>query len=116
MIVISLISALLLTIFIELIVAYLIRFRGRDEYRVLIYMNIVTNLSLNILINIIIRFFHFEYFTFVLIGEVVVLCVEYYILQYVFGRSYSKKRLMITTFTINFVSFIIGLLMYNIMN
>jgi hypothetical protein len=108
---------LLLTIIIELCIAFLFRFKSKDKLSVIVLANFITNPALNILILLMYMLFGLtnEVTIFIIIFlELIVVSVEYYILHYIYGTEYSKSKILIISFTMNASSFIIGLLIFGL--
>ena len=116
---IALSYALILTIAIELALAYLLKFRGKDEYKVIIAMNICTNLVLNLsligILNIFWRMSEYTYNNLTLVFELIVIFTEFLILTYVFGKEYSKKKLFLIALILNIGSYGIGAIISSIL-
>ncbi len=108
----TLFYALVLTILIELAICYLIGFKGKDELKIVIYMNIITNTTLNLILVGIGYLANdvTEYYNIVLFLEVAVIFVEFGILFYVFNKMYSISKLFFISLLLNTTSFGIGLL------
>lgn len=109
--IIQIISALLLTLLIELVVARLLKFRGSDETKVIVLMNVITNPALNVIASIGLLFFSMKLPYIILFLEVIVVFVEFQILNYVFIKDYSRNRLLLVAITLNVASYSIGLLL-----
>lgn len=108
---ISIGSALLLTEVIEFITAYILGYRGKEFYKTLALINILTNPLLNYIIQVLF-FFKLLYFRFpiVILLEVFVVIAEWRIFYYVFSKE-SKSYLGLSVI-INASSFLIGLLIF----
>lgn len=102
---ISFTIAVILTIVVELFIAYLLKFRGRDEYRVIMYMNIITNLLMNFVLIVIARmFWDSGYYILLVVFEVIVVYAEFRILLYVFRKDYSSNKLLFSAICMNVAS------------
>jgi len=108
--------ALGLSILIEIGVGFLFRFKGKDQIKVIIWMNILTNPTMNLLLVLLTFFFSIvqgdRYYIALGILEVIVVYIEYTILNYVFGKEYTKKKLLLISFCMNAASLVIGLLVF----
>ena len=103
--------ALLLTIIVEIGVGFLFRFKGKDEIKVIIWMNVFTNPIMNAIILIFAFFISFhdnQYIILLSILEPIIIAVEYLLLSYVFKSAYSKKKLLLMTISMNTASYVIG--------
>lgn len=113
MILISLLSVfgfyLAVTILIEVIVVFLLGYRNKDFFKVVILASVVTNLPLTLILNIdeLTGFVDIT-FTKLIFLEMVIVFIEYKILQYVFNTKYDNKRLFKVALIMNGVSFLIG--------
>ena len=101
--------ALLLTIAVELLVAFFLGFRKKEELYAIIAINLITNPVLNFLIqlnyqlNIISSSFEL-----IIVLEVIVVIVEFLLLFFMLRQD--KKKLFIVSLLINLASFLFGLL------
>ncbi len=105
--------ALVLSILIEIGVGFLFRFKSKDQIKIIIWMNILTNPMMNLLLlfsSFFLLIFQGDYY-YVALGilEIIVFYIEYLILNYVFGKEYTKKKLLLISFSMNAASFIVGL-------
>ncbi len=111
-----LLLALILTILIEIGVAFLFRFKNKDQIKIIVWMNILSNPAMNVVLIILSLFIflgHNTYGILLAILEPIVIYTEYCILKYVFGKEYSKKQLFIITLCMNTASFLIGFFIFN---
>jgi hypothetical protein len=110
MIVISLISAFLITAIIEFIVAYLMGYRGKDFYIILALVNVITNPLLNYVL-LILYFFNLLYYDFavIIILEILVVLSEWRILSWAMPKQ--DKSFLLLSIVINVSSYLVGVLL-----
>ena len=101
----------LLTLIIEVPVAYLLGFRKKDELLIVALASVVTNPVLNLFIIMYQSFFGVVTIYGVIALEILVVLVEFLILFYVFGKEYTKKKLLLLALIMNAASFAFGLLL-----
>ncbi len=102
--------ALLLTVTIEVGIAYLLGFRKKEYLLAFVMINVITNLSLNYLI-LVLSYLNIEVtFGLILLLETLVVIVEWQLLVYIFREP--KGRFLITSILANAASFSIGLLIF----
>lgn len=105
------IASLLVTTFIEGLVARAFGLKEKHTLLIVLLVNAITNPVLNYLIWININFFDSAFrFSSVLVAEVVVVLVEWMLLVYSFNRS--KWRLFTLSLVMNTASFFLGFIFY----
>ena len=109
-VVLNIVTALVLTLIIETVIAYLFKFKSKDELSVIVYMNLITNPTLNFILLLVVFFYGVNYVLIVIILEIIVVLVEFLILNYVFKYKYGWKKLLLLAFILNVISFTIGAL------
>ena len=109
MMVLNLIEALVLTEVIEVIVAFLLGYRGKKFYTALLLINLITNPTLNCTVMIL-YYFHILYFFIVPTLEVLVVICEWRLFEYALGKG--KKSYLVLSLIINLSSYLIGLLLW----
>lgn len=105
------IKVLFLTEIIEACTAYLLGYRGKRFYIVLILINILTNPLLNFIL-IVLYYFHIESFIITPILEVFVVIGEWKLFEYALGKS--KRSYLLLSIIINLSSYLIGGRLLNI--
>ena len=104
----------IVTIAIELVVAYFLKFRKRNELKVVALASVITYPVLHVLITF--SAIIFGYYTtigaHVMVLEIFVVLAEFCILVYVFKSKYSLKHLFMIAFVMNLASYIIGLFLF----
>lgn len=107
-----LVIPLVLTIAFEVIIALIIRFTKRNELKMIVLINLLTNPVLQLILIISaflgLRGDAFQWFLWII--ELSIIIVEFYILYYVFKRSRQKTYILLLSFCINAFSFTMGLL------
>ena len=108
--ILSLIISLILTLIIELIISLLVGIRGKRNIIVVICANICTN-PVVVYISNIVQLFNNEtiYFSIILVLEILVVIVEYFI--YKKYLDYNKTSKLLVSLLCNATSFEIGLIM-----
>ncbi len=107
------ILALVLTVGIEVVVAMIFRFQGNNRLKVVALASVITNPILTIVLSILAMFTAVEAPLYViLVLEVIVVMVEYYILHYVYGKKETKKRLFVLSLSMNAASYLVGVLVF----
>lgn len=107
----SFLSALFLTIVIELAVVFFFGFRKKKEIIAIIFINLLTNPILNylLLVNN-----HFSFFkpdlSIILFLEVIVVLTEWRLL--VFSLQEESKKLLALSTAMNFCSYLVGVLIF----
>ncbi len=98
-------SALILTILIELIVAFFLGYKKNYELLLVVCLNLLTNPIANML-------FQFKIIPFTLIWitliELGVLLIEYFILK----KFFPKRNVFVLAFLMNLCSFLVGILFW----
>lgn len=107
MIALNFITALVLTEVIEISVAFLLGYRGKKFYAVLILINIITNPLLNCILMIL-YYFNINSIIITPVLEVLVIIAEWRFFKYVLGRN--EKSYLFLSVLINLSSYIIGLI------
>ncbi len=108
-VVFSFIFYMSLTIVIEVGIAYLMGYRTKNFLIVVGLASVITNPVLNIVLSLNATFIGFYNDNlFILILEIIVVFVEFYILCYVFDRKYSRIKLFRLAVIINLSSYLIG--------
>jgi len=108
--------ALAVTIVVELVIGYIVGLKSKDSLKVIVLMNIITNLSLNIILSLIYTIFKLEGASFIfviIILEMIVVFVEFYILYYVFGNKIKWLKLLYYSVILNTTSFVVGELIFH---
>ncbi len=107
----SYLLALFLTIVIELAVAFFFGFRKKIEIATIVFVNLLTNPILNylLLVN-----YHFSFFKssllIIFLLEVAIVLIEWKLL--VFALQEKPKKLLALSLTMNFCSYIAGVLIF----
>jgi hypothetical protein len=111
MILINLISALLLTEAVEFTAAFLMGCRGKEFYKILGLINIVTNPLLNYIIQVLFFFNLLKYrFPIVILLEMIVVIVEWRLFVYALPKG--KRSYLLLSAVINASSFLVGFLIF----
>ena len=100
---------LILTIIIELSVAYLLGFRGKNLFLALLVINIITNPALNLVVSQTVDLWIRFGVSYILVLEAVVVVAEYLMLKFTFKNS--KEPFFKLSFVMNATSFLIGILL-----
>ncbi len=106
------ITALVLTIIIETLTIFLLGLRNKKLFLNVILVNILTNPALNILLNYTQDYFRDSYFLYVIFLEITVVIIEWLFLK--FRLKELKLPFFLISFTINSVSFLSGLWIYEL--
>ncbi|MFA6136098.1 MAG: hypothetical protein WC705_01955 [Candidatus Paceibacterota bacterium] len=107
----SYLLALLLTIVIELIIAFFFGFRKKIEIIAIVFINLFTNLILNYFLLVNDHFFFFKSsLLIILFLEIVVVLIEWKLL--VFALQEKSRKLLALSLVMNFCSYIIGVLIF----
>lgn len=107
-------SALLLTVIIESIVAFIMRYRGKFFYLVLILVNIITNPAINFILLLVYQLGIYKLYIIAQVTlEIFVVIVEWKILKYAFPEE--KKSLLLLSFSMNSASYIFGSLILKLL-
>lgn len=103
--------ALLLTIVIEVFIAVLFGFRNKNSILGVVFINLITNPIFNyfLWINTYFSFVSINQ-TLLLIFETVIILVEWLLL--IFTLRQNTKRLLVLSITMNFCSYIVGVLIF----
>lgn len=102
----------LLTVILELIVALIFGYRKIIELLAIFFINLITNPAVNLILMFYLYVTYFEMNLLVLLSlELLVVYAEWKLLVYVLQKNY-KKLLMLSS-TMNFVSFLAGIFLYN---
>lgn len=106
---------LLLTLLIEISVALIFGYRNKFVLLSIILVNLITNPLLNYILwlNNSVGFFYITVINLILF-EIAVVIVEWLLLVFALRKNY--KSLLLLSFTMNFVSFIMGLVFHEIKN
>ncbi len=106
-----LIFALVLTEICELLVAFLLKYRKREELLAIFGINLITNPILNygILVNSQLQLISFS-IPLLLLLEIIIIIVEAKILIFIMKKPI--KEMFFLSFAINFTSFIIGIIIF----
>jgi len=110
--IISLVVRILLTISIELGIAWCFGLRGKRTFRFITITNIVTQVALNLALNII--NFHMGMFAFVMfyvLLEIAVFAIEAFIYAVRLRTQASKRKLIVYALSANVASFVLGLVL-----
>lgn len=106
MIFMNFISALVMTEIIETGTAYLLGYRGKRFYIVLILINILTNPLLNFILTVL-YYFHIESFIITPVLEAFVVIGEWKLFEYALGKG--ERSYLLLSLIINLASYLIGL-------
>jgi hypothetical protein len=105
----SFVFYLALTIIIEVGVTYLMGYRTKNFLMVVALASVITNPSLNLILSVNGMFSIFGATNvLIILLEIIVVFVEFYILCYVFDRKYTRIKLFKLAVIINFASYFIG--------
>jgi hypothetical protein len=109
MIIIILLKTLILTIIIEYAASYLMGYRDKQFFTILLLANLITNPTLNYIL-IVIDFFKLSNLRFYveILLEAAVILVEYKIFLYVL--NYNKGKLFLLSVIINISSYLTGII------
>lgn len=111
MILIYFLKALLITEIVEIVVAYLMGYRGKYFFTILVLTNMLTNPVLNYTLTVLIYLDILNFHSFVIIiFEIIVVWVEFRIFIYTIQRD--KKDLFLLSLAINSASYLVGLLFF----
>lgn len=100
------IKALFLTEIIEASTAYLLGYRGKKFYIVLMLINVLTNPLLNFIL-IVLYYFHIESFIITPVLEAFVVIGEWKLYEYALGKC--ERSYLILSLITNLSSYLIGL-------
>ncbi len=106
------ITALVLTIIFETLTIFLLGLRNKKLFLNVILVNIITNPALNILLRYTQDYFKEIYFIYVIFLEITVVIIEWLFLK--FRLKELKLPFFLISFTINSVSFLSGLWIYEL--
>lgn len=108
-IIINLISALLLTEIVEFFAAYLLGHKGKNFYRTLALVNVITNPLINYIILVLytLKLLHFRLII-IIILEIIVIFAEWGILSYAMNKK--GKSFLALSIIMNTASFLAGVL------
>jgi len=96
---------LLITVIVELVIAFPFGFKKVKEFLAIVLVNIVTNPLLNFAFRMIAAR---NYFVFLLASEVLVIVFEYFLLVFTFPQR-SRKRLLALSLVMNLVTSVLSL-------
>jgi len=104
---------LLLTIVIEVFIAFLFGYWDKKFIAVIVLMNVITNPVLNYLIALN-NLFNFVSYSWIMLSfmECLVILVEWRILVYAFNNE--NKKWLLLSITMNLASFILGIILLKI--
>lgn len=115
MILFSFFSALFLAISVELLVLFILGFRKKKEYLILALINCITNPLINLLVLLNYYFLIFrDILLFILFLEIIVIFVEAKLLTESLGKLEKTLSYFSLSLIINFVSFIVGVLVFGL--
>jgi hypothetical protein len=101
--------AFLLTVLVEISVAFLFGFKNKKAILAVVFINLITNPMLNYFL-IINNYFSFVFISAVtlLVLEVIIVLVEWLLLVFVLRQSF--KKLLVLSIAMNFCSYFVGVL------
>lgn len=109
MIILNFILALLLTIIIEIIVAYLFKIKTKNQILIIILINVITNPALNWFVYLLNQFDIIKKNIFlILFSEAIVVLIEGKLIK----KYVVDKNAYYISFAMNLCSFLIGLLIF----
>ena len=115
MILVNFLWALLITEVVEVTVAYLMGYRGKYFFTILILINILTNPLLNYILTVLMYFNVLDSHGFVIIIlEILVVLTEYRI--FIYAIPVNKKALFSLSLAINTSSYLTGLVVINMIS
>ncbi len=111
----SYLTALFVTIAVELVVAFLFGFRKKTEIIVIIFINILTNPALNYALGVISQFSFFRSNVrlgppILLLAEMVVVLIEWGLL--VLALQEKPKKMLVLSLAMNFCSYVAGMAIF----
>ncbi|HEY5561670.1 MAG TPA: hypothetical protein VIK72_07935 [Clostridiaceae bacterium] len=109
MIALYFIKALVSTEVIEIIVAFLLGYRGKKFYTILILINIITNPMLNCIV-LVLYYFSIDEFFIVPVLELLVVIVEWRL--FIYALKKNEKSYLLLCIIINLSSYLIGVLFF----
>ena len=114
MIFISLLTALILTILIEETVVFLLGYRNKNTFLVVVLVNVITNPIANyiVMINNIFNIIE-PNILLVIILEVLIVYIEWKILKYALPNQ-EKQSYLILSITMNLASFLTGIILFGL--
>lgn len=105
------IIALVLTILIEIVVAAFLGYKKKSEIIVVILINLITNPLLNYILFINGRFQIIQNtMMLTLVLEIIIVLVEWILLM--FALQQNSKKLFVLSLTMNFCSYMVGILFF----
>lgn len=106
----AILFALALTLIIEIIIAFLLEYRKKEEIYLIISVNLLTNPLLNFLIqlNSQLKIIQLSFYLIILI-EIGVVVIEFIILSFILKQD--RKKLFILSLIMNTASFFVGLIL-----
>lgn len=109
----SYLVTLLLTVLIEILIAYLFLLRDRESIFTVVFINFLTNPLINYLVFLNNRLELFDMkLNILILLELCVVVVEWGLLVYVLGKD--SKRMLMLSIIMNLSSFLIGSLIYKL--
>lgn len=104
----NLIIALVFTIIIECIIAFLFGYKDKRSLTIILLINLLTNPVLNYFLLLLYKFKvgYYVVLEITIILEIIIIIIEWKLLFYVFEKD--KRRLLVLSIVMNFVSFLSG--------
>lgn len=107
--IIKFLLALMLTIIIESMTAYMLGYKGKLFYLTLSLINIITNPSINLILMLVYQINNYTaYITSQFLLEILVVIVEWWLLKYTFPKE--KRSLLFLSIIMNSASYLFGLI------
>lgn len=111
MIVYYILKNLILTEIIEIFFSFILGIRNINNYKIIILMNIITNVTLSFITYILFNFVNINFYIYLIIIETIVILTEKIILQTYFDFDIEKIFLINKIKTNNYKSFCLSLIL-----
>lgn len=111
MIVYYILKNLILTEIIEIFFSFILGIRNINNYKIIILMNIITNVTLSFITYILFSFVNINFYIYLIIIETIVILTEKIILQKYFDFDIEKIFLINKIKTNNYKSFCLSLIL-----
>lgn len=111
MIVYYILKNLILTEIIEIFFSFILGIRNINNYKIIILMNIITNVTLSFITYILFSFVNINFYIYLIIIETIVILTEKIILQKYFDFDIEKIFLINRIKTNNYKSFYMSLIL-----
>lgn len=110
----SFISALIITLIVEVAVAFFLGYKKQEAMIAIASINILTNpiFNLAVLVNSVTLEINFYLFVFIL--EILVIIAEWRLLNYLLKQTFPKRNFLLDSIVLNVTSYLIGYLIFSI--